>query len=309
MAAILLALDVLEEAVFAAQHLAVAHTQEDGHGIVAVAGKADDVGIAAAHDLDRGRLLELLQPAERVAMLAGALEVLPRGGRRHQLADAMADVLGPSLEEGEHLVDHGPVVGLGLPADAGRLAAADVIVEAGPLAPLTGEVVAAAADGVDAAHDGQRAAQLGHIGERAEVAGPTEVAAAGDEHPGERLPGRDRDGGVALVVLEPDVEAGAVFLDEVVLEQQRLRLGGGHHGLDVGDEAAEQDVLGRGDGIAGEVAAHARAQPLGLAHVEHLALRILPQIHARTVGQCLELALQRVRRAGLAARPILHRHA
>ena len=78
---------------------------------------------------------------------------------------------GPALQEGEHLLDHRPVVVLGLPADAGGLAATDVVVEAGPLAALPRDVVGAAAHGVDPAHDRQRAPQLRHVGEGAEVPG------------------------------------------------------------------------------------------------------------------------------------------
>ena len=305
---ILLALDVLKEAVLAAKHLSVAHAEKHGHCVVAVTGKADHVRITAAQNLDRGALLELFQPAQRIAVLARMLEILPLRGDCHQFPDTQANVLGPSLQEREHLLDHSTVILLGLPSDAWRLAPPDVIVQAGPLAPLPGQVVAAAAHGVDPPHDRQSATQLGHIGEWTEVARAGQVAAAGHQHARERLSDGDRDRGIALVVLQPDVEAGAVFLDEVVLEQQGLRLGGCHHGLDIGNEAAKQDVLGGSNGITGEVAAHTRAQALRLADVKHLTLRILPQIHARTIGQCLELALQCVRPC-LAARPILHRHA
>ena len=173
----------------------------------------------------------------------GALEVLPLRRDRHLLPHPEPDVLRPALQELEHLVDHPAIVFLGLPADARRLASADVVVEAGPVPPLARNVVGTAAHRVDAAHDRQRPAQLGDVRERAEVARPLHVAPARDQHPRERLPRRHRDRGIALVVLQPHVEPRPVFLDQVVLEQQRLRLVGRHHGLDVGDEAAEQDVL------------------------------------------------------------------
>ena len=113
---VLFALDVLEEPVLAPHHLAVPHPQQHRHRVVAVPRKPDHVGVAAAQDLHRRGLLELLQPAQRVAMLAGALEVLPLRRDRHLLPHPEPDVLRPALQELEHLVDHPPIVFLGLPA-------------------------------------------------------------------------------------------------------------------------------------------------------------------------------------------------
>ena len=73
------------------------------------------------------------------------------------------------------------------------------------------------------ADDGERPAELPDIGVGPEVSGARDVAAAGDQHPGERLAQGDGDRRIALVVLEPDVEPGPILLDEVVLEDQRLR--------------------------------------------------------------------------------------
>ena len=228
----------------APHHPALAHADQHADRIVAVPGIADHVGVAGADDLHAGRLLQPLQPAERVAHVLGALVVLAPARGDHGLAHLLAHVAGAPVEELHHVLDHPPVVLHALPAHARRQAAADVVVEAGPLPPLGGQVVGAAPHGVEAPDDRERAPQLADVGVGAEVPGPRNVAPAGDEHPGERLGQRHGDRGIALVVLEPDVEPGPVLLDEVVLEDQRLRLGGHDDGLDVGDQALEQLVLG-----------------------------------------------------------------
>src|SRR2546426_1014806 len=82
---------------------------------------------------------------------------------------------------------------------------------------------------------------------------------------------------VALVVGEPDVEARPVFLDEVVLEQQSLRLARHDDRLEVGDLAHQGGVLGGRAGVGTEVTRHPRPQTLRLADVEGLARGTLPQ--------------------------------
>ena len=64
---ILLLLESLEEAVLAADHASPAHAHQHADGVVAVARVADDVRVAGADDLDADRLLQLLEPAQRVA--------------------------------------------------------------------------------------------------------------------------------------------------------------------------------------------------------------------------------------------------
>jgi hypothetical protein len=72
-----------------------------------------------------------------------------------------------------------------------------------------------------------------------EVGAVAPVALAREVDAREVLVERDRDVGIGLVVAQPDVEARLVLLDEVLLGEQRLRLGVDHERLDVVDEAAE----------------------------------------------------------------------
>jgi hypothetical protein len=62
---------------------------------------------------------------ERVAQLAGALEVEPLGGVLHPRRDAADHLVGLAVEEDGDLVDHRPVVLERLVADARGLAALD----------------------------------------------------------------------------------------------------------------------------------------------------------------------------------------
>ena len=137
------------------------------------------------------------------------------------------------------------------------------------------------------------APQGANIGVGSEVPGAANVTAPGDQYPGERFRQGDGDGGVALVVLEADVESRLVFLDEVVFEEERLCFALDHDGVDIGDVLPQEEVLG-GVVAGGEVTLGPRAQALGLTHIDDRILKILPQIHAWDIGEVVEFALQLV---------------
>jgi hypothetical protein len=106
---------------------------------------------------------------------------------------------------------------------------------------------------------------------------------------------RDRDERIGLVVAQSDVEARAVLLDEVLLGQQRLGLGGDEHELDRLDRV--DHLVGAARDRIAEVAGDALLDRLGLADVDDLALVVAEQVDARAVGQRLAL----LRQAGAAA--------
>jgi hypothetical protein len=145
----------------------------------------------------------------------------------------------------------------------------------------------AGAHGEDAPDDPQRLAQRGDIGVGPEEAGAGQRHPAHHQHPRKRLCQRHGDARIALVVGEPDVEARLVLLDEVVLEQEGLRLARHDDRLQVGDLPDQGGPLGRVAGIGTDVAGHAGAQVLRFAHVQDLACRAFPEIHARLVGECV----------------------
>ena len=105
----------------------------------------------------------------------------------------------------------------------------------------------------------------------------------------ERVGARDGYEGVALVVLEIDVEVRVVLRDEVALQHQRLVLGAHDDVVKVGHQLHHEGDLLAVVGQRG-VLAHARAEVLGLAHVDDLARRVLPQVAAGLGGDAVNLA-------------------
>ena len=124
-------------------------------------------------------------------------------------------------------------------ANAGRSAALDVVVEAGnPGAPaglraLTGPVLEQLAEQLESLPD----PASGRIGAEVDAIGPVPFASEVDAR--ELLVERDADVGVGLVVAELDVEQRSVALDELLLGDQRLRLGLGDQEVDRGDRLGE----------------------------------------------------------------------
>jgi len=119
---------------------------------------------------------------------------------------------------------------------------------------------------------------------RAEVAGAVVRGSAHNEDPGERL-GGDLEVGVALVVAEAGVEPGAVFLDEGILEDERVLLRPGHDHLQVARLAHEEPHLGR-ESVGGlEVGADPVAKRGGLPDVEDRPVPAAEQVHPRGLGE------------------------
>ncbi len=288
-ARIVFLLEVLDEVVLAREQLPAANAHDRDAGLVAVAGIAHHVAIASL-DLDHHRrLLQTLEMAEHVAQLGGPLEI--ESGRRilHPLAHPTRDLIGAAIEKEEHLIDHRAVLDLRLREDARRLAPLDRVVEARALGHLVRHVVVARPHGEDALDDVERASHGTDVGVRTEVARPVVEQPARHEDARERLLNGHLDVRIALVVTQRDVEARPVFLDEIRLEDQRVRLGRHHDRVHVGDLPDERPRLHALRVIGGEVAAHTRAEPLGLSHVQDAPVPILPEVHSGRLGQVRDL--------------------
>ena len=93
---------------------------------------------------------------------------------------------------------------------------------------------------------------------------------------------------VALVVLEHRVVARLVALDETVLQQQRVNLGGHHRDPDVVDRPHQHLNLGALVVIVREVAAHPALQVAGLAHIDDLAVGVEVLVDSRCFRYCLK---------------------
>jgi hypothetical protein len=126
------------------------------------------------------------------------------------------------------------------------------------------------------------------VGVGAEVPGAGLVPLAGVLDRGEGVRLGEGDEGIALVVLEVDVEGGPVLLDEVDLEHEGLVLGAHDDVVEArgGAHEARDHVA---DVLEAHVLAHAGPEVLGLAHVEHLAGGILPEVAARVGRNGLDL--------------------
>jgi hypothetical protein len=114
---------------------------------------------------------------------------------------------------------------------------------------------------------------------RAVVSGAVLAQAARDVN-ARILFGGQLDVRIGLVVAQQDVEARLPLLDEVVLERQRFFFVVDQNVIDVGGFGDERAGLGIGQAVVVEVAAHAEAQALGLADVDHPSAGVLVKVHA-----------------------------
>ena len=160
--------------------------------------------------------------------------------------------------------------GLSMRPDAGRRAALDLVLQAGPRAGRE-HAVRAGAQREGALQRVERAVDRGGRGERAEilVARLARAAVLGELRPFGVA--ADDDVGERLVVAQQHVEARPEALDQVVLEQQGLGLAVGDHELHAAGvrHHPHEPVLEPGRlGVGG----HAAAQRARLADIEHLAV-------------------------------------
>ena len=205
------------------------------------------------------------------------LELQVRGRRPHLALEPFDDRLGVAVEEVGQLADERGVVGRADVVDARRRALLDVGVQAGPAEPPVPLelVVVAGADRERPQQEVERLPDGVGMGERPVVADAVALGAPHHHGPGPLLADGDGQVGVGLVVLQPDVEAGLVLLDEVELEEQRLdlvadqgplhALGGGDHLPGPGQEQRRVD----------EIVVEAAAEALGLADVDDAAVPVL----------------------------------
>ena len=160
----------------------------------------------------------------------------------------------------------------------------NVVLQAGALV-IAGEIDLATGDekaAMDQLDDapGQAAGKVRAVVGRAVLQQPPR-----DEDLGEAVAHGELDIGIALVVLEQDVEARLALLDEVGFEGQRFALVADQDVFEI-DGLAHQRA-GFGVGLRGfqQVRANARAQVLGLAHVDHRTFGVLVEVNAGLGGQ------------------------
>ena len=170
----------------------------------------------------------------------------------------------------------------------------NVVVEARPVGPVVWQRVMTRADGEQAPDDPEGAPERADVREWAKVPSARNVYPSHHENARKRLTHRDGDSRVTLVVPQQDVVSRGVFLDEVVLEEQGLRLVRHDDRVEVDDLAHQRPMLRAVVVVRREIGAYARSKVFGFAHIQHCALRILPQVHTGAVGQTGDLAAKRV---------------
>ncbi len=288
---------VLEVERVAVDHLAVAQREDLHRRALAVGREPDHVDRPDGSPVGRLALGQMTDREEAVAVAGGLLEALVLGRLLHLALQLALDRPRVAREELDHAVDQRRVVLLRDVADARRVTAFDVEVEARDAAvpprlrAFAGPVLE------DAVQHVERLTHLLRVRVRSEVDDAAPVPLAGEHH--SRVIVLDGHGDVrkGLVVAQADVERRPVAFDEVLLEVERLDLGARDDHLQVVDPVDELTQSLPRVARALEVRAHPWSQGLGLADVQHLSGSVAEEIDARFRRQALELVLE-LRRHG-----------
>ena len=193
-----------------------------------------------------------------------------------------------TLEQGYYLLHPALILVGGYRTYAAAFAAAYVEFQAGTyLLPEYGlgiYLVPAVAERVGLFEELQQVARVHHCAVGPEIAGTVLLVSAGKEHPGIGL-GCDAYPGIGLGVLQEDVVAGFVLLDQIVLEKQGVGLGVHHAVLKVRNLADQDAGLGVKPFRRHEVLGNALVQVLCLAHIDNFPVGVVVAVHAGAVGQ------------------------
>ena len=217
-----------------------------------------------------------------VAQLGGLFEL--QGLRRALHVVGQSHQQLPRFALQEHLgpLDLLRVVLLADQTHAGAGAAVDLVLQAGP-GTIAEIAVLALPDLEYALQEMQRLAHRTGARVRTEVAAAGALAPAVQRQAGKPVAAGQVDVRIRLVVAQQDIERRLVRLDEVLLQQQRVGLGGGDGDLHVTDAHHQRLGLGIQPRVA-KVAAEAIAQVPRLAHVEQFAGSIVHLVHAAAIG-------------------------
>ena len=285
----LLLLDLHPEAqVEALDDGAAAHAEEIAERVRPVEHQREDVQVAVAGRHDDG--LGVVLPERLHAFLAQlrGLEVQAVGGLRHGRLVAADDLVHAALQQVHDLVDPAVVLLLRHLAHAAAAATADMVVEARAVFAAQDGVgidfEAAGAQRVVGGEQLQQASGVEHGAVWPEVAGAVLLHTPGQEHARKRFRG-DADPGVGLAVLQEDVVAGLVLLDEVVFQQQGVGLGLHDGVLHVRYPADQQARFHAEPGGVHEILVYPLVEVLRLAYVNYSPFVIVVAIDAGTVRQ------------------------
>src|SRR5439155_2169874 len=234
--------------------------------------------------------------AHAVAELRGALELLGFGRLLHALLELPLDRAVAARQEADDRLDVPAVLLFRDVADAGRLAALDVVVQAGAARRAPGLGTVARPVREELAEQVERLAHALGVREGTEVGPLGAMALAREVDARKALVERDPDVGIRLVVAQPDVVRRPVLLDEVLLREQRLGFVGGRDEVDRLD--LSQELVGGAGRLAREMRRDPLSDRLRLPDVERATVGVLEEIDAGRIRQRAALLEQAVLAGG-----------
>ncbi|MNO52787.1 hypothetical protein D3C76_432150 [compost metagenome] len=268
----------LREEILAAQHPSAAHADQVHAGSARVDHGGDHIHVAAAA-LHALLILHTTQDGDLVAQHRSLLEVQAHGGLLHSGSQFLGQRIAAPFKEHRRMAH---ILGILLgahEADARPLAALDLVLQARPGAVAEVAVLALP-------HEERLLQQVETLanrtcaGIRPEVATFLLLRATMDGQSRVLVLAGEEHVGIRLVVAQQDVVRRPPFLDQRLLEQQRLGFVGGDGGLDLGDLRHQCGGLRRQAGLA-EIAGEPLLEVLRLADVEQPGVHIEHAVDAR----------------------------
>ena len=281
----------VDELMVTADDLPIADEKDLDDAVRKGAAHADDVAILGVVSHDLLPVLDCLDRPDQIPHLERRLEIEIVGRALHATRQLLHDVLVLSVQEIDGPVHLQLIVRLRLLPDARPVALVDVIVHALIRERrILRERLVTVPDMEGLPDELDDLIDLIIRGVRTEVAGPVLVLLPHLQDPRVELV-RHLDVRIGLVVLQQGVVARLMFLDEIILEHQRLE-------LRIDDDVLKAlhqmhhllDLHGFLIGFL-EVLLDAVFQHLRLADIDDLILRAVHDIDARERRQLLELLL------------------
>ena len=263
---------------------AATDAQEIAERLGSICDKGKYIHVADRRAGDDGLAVVALERLHLALVDLGLLEIeiFRRCGH---LATVVLDELASAAFEHRHdFFDISGIFGLGHPSDAASLATSDMHFEAGAVAVMedsfAGNLQLACPQRIQVGEHLQKVAGMEHRAVGAEIPRTVLDNAPGQEHL-RKIVGRNAYPRIGLRVLQQDVVARLVLLDQIVFQQEGVGFGL-HHGIlrvgDLADEDARLPVKAR---RVDEILGHPFVEVLGLADIDYRPVGIVITVHAR----------------------------
>src|SRR5581483_7479048 len=288
-------LQVLETPALGARKLSAAHDQDDCLDEPALAVQAEDILIDSPVMKDGLTFDGLFNRAHAVADSGCRFEFKARGVRLHLLAHLAKQLEVLALEQQLRRAQMS-LVFLAVDWQAARPQASLYLVLKARPRTIAENPVRAGSQGKHLADHVDGLAQSVRRAEGPEISAPILHDPPRDRDPRPRMIG-NLGAQVGFVILQPDVVARLVLLDEVVLEVYRLVLAGVHQGVEIPHPPHQETHLEAPVtliAVATEIRANPRTQRLRLADVQNFPGAVLEQIYAGSGRNIIKPAKQRI---------------